>query len=187
MNMVQVLATAVLALALASPDVRAQNVLLTEEQIKAGFLFNFTKFVEWPPESFADANAPIVIGIVGDSAVEKLLMEVAAGKSVNGRPVLVKHFKDLQDVRNCQIVFVGSSDEKRMPQILEALKASSVLSVGETPGFIPAGGMINFFIEDNKVRLEINLDAATRARVKISAKVIAVGRLVAQNAGKGQI
>src|SRR5450631_2903001 len=98
---------AVLALAFASSFVRAQNSPLTEDQIKAGFLFNFTKFVEWPPESFGDANAPMVIGIVGDSAIEKLLMEVAAGKSVNGRPVVVKRSKDLLDVKSCQIVFVG--------------------------------------------------------------------------------
>src|SRR5450755_1856056 len=129
-NVAKLLVTAILAAAFASPFVRAQNVPLTEEQIKTGFLFNFTKFVEWPPESFADANAPIVLGIIGDSVVEQLLMDVTAGKSVNGRPVMVKRAKDLQDLKSCHIVFVGASDEKRAPQILEALKTSSVLTVG---------------------------------------------------------
>jgi hypothetical protein len=183
---VRLLFTAVLAFGFASTAVKAQNAALTEEQIKAGFLFNFTKFVEWPPESFAEANSPIVMGIVGNSVVEKLLTDVAAGKSVNGRAVIVRQIKEVQDVRGCQILFVGSSDEKRAPQILAELKVSSVLSVGEAPGFIQAGGMINFFVEDNKVRLEINVDAATRVRLRISAKVIAVGRLVPQNTGKGQ-
>jgi hypothetical protein len=156
-----------------------------EYQVKAAFLYNFAKFVEWPPESFADQNAPIVLGVISDNVFGKLLTEVTAGKSVNGRPVVVKQFKEGQDLRSCHIVFVSSSNEKHVIKILESLKDSSVLTIGETSGFIQAGGIINFFIEENKVRLEINLDAATRARVKISAKVIAVARLVPANPSKG--
>lgn len=185
-RVLQLLFATVLALVCASSAAKAQSAPLTEDQIKAGFLFNFTKFVEWPPEIFGGANSPIVMGIVGDSLVGKLLTEVATGKSVNGRPVMVKQLKEGQDLKTCQIIFLGSSDEKHMFQLLEGLKESSVLTVGEMPGFIHAGGMINFFIEENKVRLEINLDAATRVRLKISAKVIAVARLVPQNTGKGQ-
>ncbi len=156
-----------------------------EYQVKAAFLYNFAKFVEWPPETFPDQTAPIVLCVIGDSVFGKLLTDVSAGKSVNGRPIGVKHFKDGQDLRTCQIVFIGTSDEKHLTQIFDNLKRSSVLTVGETAGFVQAGGIINFFIEENKVRLEINLDAATRARVKISAKVIAVARLVPENPGRG--
>ncbi len=157
-----------------------------EYQVKAAFLYNFAKFVNWPPESFADQNAPILLGVIGDNAFAKLLTDVAAGKSVNGRPVVVKLFKEGQDLRSCQIVFVSSSEENDATQILEKLKESSVLTVGEAPGFIQAGGIINFFIEKNKVRLEINLAAASRARVKISAKLIAVARLAPTNQSKGK-
>jgi YfiR/HmsC-like len=156
----------------------AQSQSLSESQIKAGFLFNFTKFVEWPPEVFADPGVPIVLGIVGDNPVTELLIETAVGKTVNGRTVIVQRFKEGQDPRTCHILFVGSSQEKHVPQILERLKASPILTVSETAGFAQSGGMINFVVEGNKVRLEINLDATARARLKISAKVIAVARLV---------
>jgi hypothetical protein len=157
---------------------KAQTQPLSESQIKAGFLFNFTKFVEWPPDAFAGPGVPIVLGIVGDNPVTDLLTETAAGKTVNGRAVIVRRFKEGEDLRSCHIVFVSSSEEKHAPQILGRLKGSQALTVSETSGFAQSGGMINFFIEGNKVRLEINLDAAVRARLRISAKVIAVARLV---------
>jgi hypothetical protein len=157
---------------------KAQSPPLTESQIKAGFLFNFTKFVEWPPGAFADSGVPIVLGIMGNNPVTELLIETAAGKTVNGRAVIVQQFKDGQDPRTCHILFVSSSQEKHVSQILERLKGSPILTVGETSGFARFGGMINFIVEGNKVRLEINLDATARARLKISAKVIAVARLV---------
>jgi hypothetical protein len=168
----------VCALLRAPTAAEAQSRPLTESEIKAGFLFNFTKFVEWPSEAFADSGAPIVLGILGNNPVTELLIETAVGKTVNGRAVIVQQFKEGQDPRTCHILFVSSTQEKRLPQILERLKGSPILTVSETSGFAQSGGMINFIVEGNKVRLEINLDAAARARLKISAKVIAVARLV---------
>ena len=156
----------------------AQAPTLTENQIKAGFLFNFTKFVEWPADVFPDATSPIVLAIVGEDSFGDLLTQATAGKTVNGRTVLVKRFKDEQTLQACNILFVGALEEKHIARILERLKGSSVLTVGETAGFAQSGGVINFVVEANRVRLEINLDAALRARLKISAKVIAVARLV---------
>lgn len=164
----------------------AQNQLLSENQIKAGFLYNFTKFVEWPPEAFLDSSVPIVLGIVGDSPITDLVTEAAAGKTVNGRAVIVKKIREGQDLRGCHILFVSSSQEKRTTKILESIKGSSVLTVGEANGFADSGGVINFFVEGNKVRLEINLEAATRSRLKISAKVIAVARLVKGESAAGR-
>jgi hypothetical protein len=166
------------SLACAGTIAKAQSQPLSEYEIKAGFLFNFTRFVEWPPDAFADSGAPIVLGIVGDNPVTEMLTETAAGKTVNGRAVIIRRFKEGQDLRGCHILFVSYSEGKYVRQILEKLKGSQVLTVSETSGFAQAGGMINFFVEGNKVRLEINLDAAARARLKISAKVIAVARLV---------
>lgn len=157
---------------------KAQTQALSEAQIKAGFVFNFTKFIEWPTDAFADPESPIVLGVLGDSPITDLLIETAAGKTVNGRAVTIRRFNEGQDPRTCHILFVSSSEQKRALQILEKVKGSSVLTVSETSGFAQAGGMINFFVEGNKVRLEINLDAAGQARLKISAKVIAVARLV---------
>jgi len=164
----------------------AQSAPLTEYQIKAGFLFNFTKFVEWPADAFPDSSVPIVLGVVGNNQVTNLVTETAAGKTVNGRAVIVKQFKEDQDLRGCQILFVSSSEEKHIAQILEKIKGSSVLTVGEANGFAQAGGVINFLVEGNKVRLELNLEAAARARLKISAKVIAVARLVKGESAGGR-
>jgi YfiR/HmsC-like len=174
------------ALTCAETLAKAQSQPLSESEIKAGFLFNFTKFVEWPADAFADPSVPIVLGIVGDNPVTDLLTETAAGKTVNGRAVVVRRFKEGQDLRSCHILFVSASEEKHAPQILERVKGSQVLTVGEISGFAQSGGMINFFVEGKKVRLEINLDAAARARLKISAKVIAVARLVTGESSGGR-
>jgi YfiR/HmsC-like len=147
---------------------------LTESEIKAGFLYNFTKFVEWPSEVFTNASTPIVLGIVGANPFGRLLTDAAAGKTVNGRGVLIKHFREDEDLKSCQIVFVSSLEKKRAAQIVEKLGRANVLTVGEGDAFIEAGGMIAFVVEGNKVRLVMNLEAASEARLKISAKVIAV-------------
>jgi hypothetical protein len=154
----------------------AQSEGLTEYEIKAGFLYNFTKFVEWPSEVFTNASAPIVLGIVGANPFGMLLADAAAGKTINGRAVLIKPFREDEDLKSCQIVFVSSSEKKRAAQILEKLGRANVLTVGEGDAFIEAGGMIAFVVEANKVRLVMNLEAASEARLKISAKVIAVAR-----------
>jgi hypothetical protein len=163
----------------------AQSPGLTEYEIKAGFLFNFTKFVEWPEGTFANSSAPIILGIVGENPFGNLLTETATGKLVNGRPVLVRQFKDRQDLRSCQVLFVASSEKKHIGEILGNLKGSRVLTIGEGDTFAQAGGMIAFVVEGNKVRLEIDLQSASDAHLKISAKVIAVARLVPHKAGGG--
>ena len=155
---------------------------LTEPEIKAGFLFNFTKFVEWPEGTFADSSAPIILGVVGENPFGSLLTETAAGKSVNGRPVVVRQFKEGQDLRSCQVLFVVSTDKKHIAQTLGMLRGSRVLTVGEGSSFTQSGGMIAFLVEGNRVRLEIDLQTASEAHLKISAKVIAVARLVARDA-----
>jgi YfiR/HmsC-like len=178
----------VLALCLlpcAGTPAEAQSERLSENQIKAGFLFNFTKFVDWPPDAFHDPSVPIELGVVGDTPITDLVLEAAASKIVNGRAVTVKKVKEGQDLRGLHILFVSSAEEKHVTQILERIKGSSVLTVGEADGFAQSGGVINFFVEGNKVRLEINLEAAARSRLKISAKVIAVARLVRGDSAAG--
>ncbi len=165
---------------------QAQSQALSESQIKAAFLFNFTKFVEWPPDAFQTSSSPIILGVIGDNTVTELLTQTASGKTVNGRTVIVRSVRDPQDFRACQILFVSSSEQKHMVQILEKTEGLPVLMVGEVKGFAEAGGGINFIVEGNKVRLEINLDAASRAHLKISAKVIAVARLVTDENVRGK-
>ncbi len=155
---------------------RAEN--LNGDAIKAGYIFNFTRFVDWPADAFADTKAPIVIGILGEDPVGDLLSAAAAGKTVNGRMVVVKQFKQGQDLRACNILFISASEHRFAPRVREQLKGSSVLTVGDADGALSTSDIISFVMEDNKVRLQINLEGASEARLSISSKIIAVARVV---------
>lgn len=146
-----------------------------EYHVKALFLYAFTKFVEWPSDMPGDA---LCIGIVGDDPFGDILDQTVAGKTVNGRGFVVKRFKSDAEARLCHIVFVGASETKRMRAVLDALKGSGVLTVGEARGFAQAGGVINFEIVDNKVRFEVNIEAAKRARLKLSSKLLSLAKIV---------
>jgi hypothetical protein len=154
---------------------------LTEYQIKAGFFFNFTRFVEWPEDAFATPTSPIFACVVGETPLTDLLTGVALGKVVNGRAVSITRVKPTDDFRDCNLLFVSEAEERRTGEILARLRKTHTLTVGESPGFPRAGGMINFSIQDNKVKLEMNLDAATRAGLKVNSKLIAVSHLVSPN------
>ena len=147
---------------------------LSEYQLKALFLYNFGKFVEWPAGAFSDANAPMIIGVYGRNPFNEDLQNVVKGQTINGHPLVVRQIVLLSDVKTCHLLFVGASEKNDLYAILKATRGASVLTVGETPGFIPAGGMINFFIEDDKIRLEINPAAARRAGLTISSKLLSL-------------
>ncbi len=166
------------------PRARAQAPP-TEYEIKAAFLYNFAKFVEWPADAFSDSHAPIVLGIVGEDPFGTALDGMVFGKTVNGRGVQVKRLSISPDLRTCHILFISSSEKKNLARILAHLKGSGVLTVGEMDRFVQSGGAVNFLLEDNKVRFEINVDAA--ARLKISSKLLALARTVIDNRGEGRI
>lgn len=145
--------------------------------MKAAFLYNFAKFVEWPAGTFATERAPIVIGVLGDDPLGAALEQAVQGKTVNGRALVVKRLKTLP-LPVCHILFITASERKRASQFIEGLLGQPVLTVGETEQFAQSGGLVNFFIEDNKVRFEINVDNAERSRIKISAKLLSLARVV---------
>jgi YfiR/HmsC-like len=154
---------------------------LSEYQIKAGFFFNFTRFVEWPETAFVTATSPIIACVVGETPLTDLVIDVAVGKVVDGRAVSIRRVKASDDLRRCNLLFISAAEERRTAEILAGSKKASTLTVGETPGFAQTGGMINFSIQENKVKLELNLDATTRAGLKVNSKLIAVSRLVSGN------
>ena len=137
-----------------------------EYQVKAAFLFNFLKFVEWPP---AAADAPWVIGVLGHDPFGEMLDQTVRGKIVNGRKVEVRRYARLGDVKDCNILFIGRG-ESGMP--IEP----GLLTVGETPGFLKAGGAISFYLEDNRVRFEIRPAAGRAAGLHISSQLLKLGR-----------
>ncbi|MFZ0797083.1 MAG: YfiR family protein [Terriglobales bacterium] len=156
----------------------AQSPVAGEYQIKAAFLYNFAKFVEWPPSGFSDASAPLRICVLGQDPFGQELRDITNDKSINGHKLQVDQVADLQMARTCHILFIASSEKAQLKRILESLRGTDALTVGDTKGFVEQGGMINFVLEDNRVRFEVNLKAAEQARLKVSAKLLNVARNV---------
>jgi hypothetical protein len=154
--------------------VRAQPTQPSEYQIKAAFLFNFAKFVEWPATALPRPTSPLVIGLLGPTPFGEDLARTIRGKSIDGHPLVIKEFSGPAEVTNCHILFISTSEKKRLPEILAALKGASVLTVGETERFAESGGMINFFLEGTKIRFQINQDAASQVGLKISSKLMSL-------------
>jgi hypothetical protein len=159
------------ALCIAQGFGSAQQV--EEYELKAAFLYKFASFVEWPGGL---SEGPVCIGIIGDDPFGAVLDRAISGKAVSGRRFVVKRFRFGQDTEACQILFVSSSEKKRMRAALNRVPTLGTLTVGEMPGFCENGGIINFETANNMVRFEINLEAAERAQLKISSKLINVAR-----------
>jgi hypothetical protein len=141
------------------------------EQIEAAFVYNFTKFIEWPPQSFTDVNAPIVIGVLGDSPMAAALEEVVHDRKVNGHPIVVRTIHSVADARSAQVLFVSAAENPLWIQVQAAMETLPIVTIGESPSFGKSGGTINFVPQDDKVRFEINMSAAERSGVKISAQL----------------
>ena len=157
---------------------RAQSPTAGEYQVKAAFLFNFAKFVEWPASSFSDASAPLRICVLGRDPFGEELRNITKEKTVNGRKLEVSQVFDLQGARTCQILFIASSETARLKQIFASLRGTDALTVGDTKGFVEQGGMINFVLENSRVQFEVNRKAAEQGGLKISSKLLSVAKLV---------
>jgi hypothetical protein len=159
---------------------RAQESPPTEHQLKAAFLLNFAKFVEWPPAAFAETGSPILLGILGENPFGDAVEQTIRGKTINNRPLMVKQFRLAAEATNCHILFIGASEKARLPETLAALRGTSVLTVGEMDRFTETGGMINFVRQGNKIRFQINEVAAKSVGLKISSKLLSLASRPAQ-------
>jgi len=155
-----------------------------EYQIKAAFLFNFAQFVEWPPAAFADANAPISIGVLGDDPFGPILDQTVQGETINHRKLIIQRSQRAADLKNCHLVFISKSERSRLADIFNSLESASVLTVSETENFARRGGIINFYLDGNKVRFEINADAAQRKGIKISSQLLKLGKVLGAERAK---
>jgi len=157
---------------------RAQSPAVTEYQVKAAFLYNFAKFVEWPPSSFSDASAPLRICVFGQDPFGQELRDITSAKNINGRKLQVDQVVDLRLARTCHILFIPSSEKAQLTRIFESLRGTDALTVGDAKGFVQQGGMINFVLENNRVQFEVNRKAAEQAGLKISSKLLSVAKVV---------
>jgi len=149
-----------------------------EYKVKAAFLYNFVRFIEWPHHAFPAPESPLIVGIIGEDPFEGLLDKMLEGKSLDKRPFLVKRLRSSADSRECHIIFISASATGRLPLILNSIERSPILTVGEEAEFARQGGIINFVIVDGKVQFEINPRAAERAGLKISARLLSLARVV---------
>jgi hypothetical protein len=178
-----------------APRSRAGSEPSQEYKLKAAFLYNFLKFVDWSKEKMGDANEPITLGIIGKDPFGQAF-EPVKDKDVKDKKVVLKRLKGFEELktssagderqmqkyietlRKCHLLFVCASESKSLKEILKHVKDQPVLTVGEMPGFLEAGGIMNFLMEDNKVRFEVNAAAAKHAKLKIRSQLLRLAKRV---------
>src|SRR6202165_3400686 len=142
-----------------------------ECEIKAAFLYNFHKFVACPARTFSNADAPIVIGVFGDSPCAQELEHLIKDRKVNGRTIVMRRIASAEEAKVTQLLFVGFAQETQFAGLKAAIESLPVLTVGESPGFATLAGAIDFVPQGDKIRFEINIGVAERAGLKISAQL----------------
>jgi hypothetical protein len=149
-----------------------------EYQIKAVFLFNFAQFVEWPAHAFPDAETPLVIGVLGRDPFGTYLEEIVRGEKINGHPLVIRRYNEVTEAKNCHILFINFTKTDDLKQAFAHLKSKSTLMVGDAPNFIQQGGMIRFFTENSKTRIQVNLETVKGAELAISSKLLRLADVV---------
>jgi len=148
----------------------------TEYEVKAAYIYNFAKFIEWPTR-FRDRDDAIHVCVIGDDPISHSLADID-GKSVLGRKIGIRRNVVLQNLGGCEIVFISRSAREQLSRILETINGFSVLTIGDTKGFAEQGVLINFYMENKRVLFEINPKAADRAGLKISSNLLRLARIV---------
>ena len=147
-----------------------------EYQLKAAFLYNFSKFVSWPQERFSDAGSPIVIAVLGESPFGDELEKIVRERIVNGRAIEVRPIASADDISAVHIVFIPAGAEPLLKA--GSLDAPGVLTVGESAAFSARGGIIRFTLVDEKVRFEIDQGSAEKAGLKLSGQLLKLATVV---------
>lgn len=168
------LCACLVALALAAAPARAED----SNDIKADMLWNIAKFIKWPDNAFTRGESDFVFTILGDDSLAEVLAASLSTKTLSGRPVFVRVVGRVQDVIGSQIIYVATSALARFPDVVRELRGAAALTVANAPGFVEGGGMVGFIAEDDKVRFEIHQARAEKVGLKISARLLAIARVV---------
>jgi len=143
-----------------------------EYEIKVAMLYNFTKFVEWPQGALGEAGTPLLVGVLDNDGFGLLLDVALRNKNIYGHPITVRRFASAAESRGCHVLFIGTVDKKQVRRILQSLGRSSVLTIGDSEQFAALGGVIGFIEDGGRIRFEINRDAADRAGLQVSSKLL---------------
>ncbi|HEY9489489.1 MAG TPA: YfiR family protein [Chryseosolibacter sp.] len=161
-------------------NVRAQESLPREYQIKAVFLYNFTQFVQWPAKAFPEENSPIVIGILGDDPFGAFIDETIQGEVVEDHPLVVERYASVDDIRDCHILFISLADKQEIRRAVESVRFKPSLTVSDNDGFTRLDGMIRFYNEAGRIKLRINVQATSQSNLTISSKLLRLAEIVPQ-------
>jgi hypothetical protein len=165
------------------PNAGAEDTQTGEYRVKAAFLYNFAKFVEWPARAFPNSRSPISLCILGKDPFGDAL-DTIRGKIVKGRKLVIMHAMRVEDLGKCHMVFICSSEEESMSHILNFIKYPNVLTIGDMDNFARHGGIINLVKKGKKIKFEINVEAAQETGLKISSKLLKLARIVSSDQGK---
>jgi hypothetical protein len=167
-------------------EAEAQSSPSAEYQVKAALLLNFAEFIEWPAAAFSKPDAPITVGVLGSDPFGVVLDQTFQDESVQGRKIVIKRSQQIEELKSCQLLFISKSEKEHLGEIVGSLSNTSVVTVGETDGFAEHGGIINFYIDNKKVRFEINADAAQHNGLKISSQLLRRAKIVGSEPGKSR-
>lgn len=167
-----------LALVVAACGLGVAQDTLTEHQAKAAYLYNFAKFVEWPPDAARDSRSDVVLVVLGDENLLDVLRKAVVGKAINGRTLVAKRWKAGKPDPDWRLVFIAVEAESKLPAVIAQLEGAPVLLVGESEGFARKGGMVALVLDGDRLRFQINVEAASRARLKISSQLLSLATIV---------
>jgi hypothetical protein len=167
------------------PVLQAQQPKVSEYQVKATYLYNFGRFVQWPANATAAKGDSFSICVLGQDPFGPTLDSTLAGETLDGKPLAAKRISTPRDAGECRILFISSTEENHLKEILVALDESGILTVSDMPAFSRRGGMIQFVLEGDKVRFEINLAKAESAKLTLSSELLKVATTVRRNARLG--
>ena len=156
------------------PTLQAQKSSPTEYQVKAAYLYNFGRFIEWPNKGTASSGGPFTICVLGLDPFGQSLNATLAGQTINGTNAVAAQISKPQEAVNCRILFISSSEDRQLKQILVALEGASVLTVSDLPQFSQRGGMVQFVLDGKKVRFEVNLTPVEHAHLTLSSELLKV-------------
>lgn len=161
--------------------IHAQEKPAPANQVKAAFLYNFTRFVNWPASSFSSSSDPFIIGIIGNDPFGQYIEELVKGEKIGNHPIIIKRYYSLENIEDSHILFINTSDRDRIRRILSIVRNKSILTVSDTENFTDFGGAVHFYRHENKIRLKINISSAKNSRLEISSKLLSLAEIVNYN------
>lgn len=156
---------------------KGQGMSVPSYQVKAAFIYNFTRFVEWPEQSFKSDDEPFIIGVLGNTQLGHYLEEIIKGERLGSHPIIIHNYRHINEAYNCNILFINARDVSHLKSELAGLQESNILTVSDADNFLKYGGIVRFYTQDNKIRLQINVKSAQTAQLRISSKLLNIAKI----------